>query len=73
MENILIESEHLTLPKKIAEKMKGQIVRILETEDGILIKPVKDFIKSARGILSDSKFSTDKYLGNKKIDKEREK
>jgi hypothetical protein len=64
--------EQFNLPRHIAQKLKGQKVELIETSEGILIKPVKDPIKELRGILQGSEFTTEAYLQQKSLDKEME-
>ena len=64
------KSEQLNLPEHIAKKLKGHKIEFVETNDGILIKPVKDSIKELRGFLEGSKFTTEVYLQQKHQDKE---
>jgi hypothetical protein len=73
MESVMVNSEQIRLPKRIASKLKGKSVEFIETEQGILLKTMADPIKAARGILKGSKFSTRRYLQNKKEDKKLEK
>lgn len=53
------EPEQLNLPEHIAKKLKGRKIEFIETNDGILIKPVEDPIKELRGFLEGSKFTMD--------------
>jgi len=62
MASILIKSNQLKLPDDIAKKLKGKRVELLETKEGILLKPVKDAIKEARGFLKGTKISSQKYM-----------
>ena len=66
------KAEQLNLPRHIAQKLKGQKVELIETSEGILIKPVKDPIKQLRGILKGSEFTTEAYLEQKRFDKKLE-
>jgi len=70
---IIMESEKLNLPGKLKEKFKGKKVELLETKDGILIKPLEDIIKEARGFLKGSSFNSAKYMKIKKKEKKLEK
>lgn len=72
METIVIKFEQLNLPAEIAKKLKGKEVEILETKQGILLKPLEDPIKSARGFLKGSHFSSERYMLLKKEEKELE-
>lgn len=62
--------EQLNLPEHIAKKLKGRKIEFVETNEGILIKPVEDHIKELRGFLEGSKFTTEDYLQQKYQDKE---
>ena len=62
MKQIVVKSGILNLPKKIADKLNGKKVEFHETEEGILVKPVKDYIKEAKGSLKGSGFSTKTFL-----------
>ncbi|MBM4053607.1 MAG: hypothetical protein FJ264_02815 [Planctomycetes bacterium] len=69
MEAVVVKSEQLNLPEKIARKLKGKEVELIETEEGILLKPKTDPIRDARGSLKGSHFSTERYLCLKKKEK----
>jgi hypothetical protein len=56
----------LNPPEEMAKKLKGKEVELLETEEGILLKPLEDSIKDARGFLKGSCFSSEKYMQLKK-------
>ncbi len=73
METIVVKSEELNLPEKIASKLKGKKVELIETEEGILIKPVEPSIRSIRGILNGTVVSTELFTKMKKKEKELEK
>ncbi|MEW6622348.1 MAG: AbrB/MazE/SpoVT family DNA-binding domain-containing protein [Bacillota bacterium] len=64
------KSDQLNLPEHIARKLKGRKIEFIETNDGILIKPVEDPIKELRGFLEGSKFTTEAYLQQKRRDRE---
>jgi hypothetical protein len=69
----VFESEQLNFPENIAKKLKGRKIEFIETNEGILIKPVDDPIKEIRGFLEGSKFTTEVYLRQKNREKELEK
>jgi bifunctional DNA-binding transcriptional regulator/antitoxin component of YhaV-PrlF toxin-antitoxin module len=69
---LALEGGRLILPKRLLKKLKGRRVKVLETEEGILLKPVEDTIKEARGILKGSKFNSETLRRQKQIDKELE-
>lgn len=74
MEAIIIKSEELNLPEEIAKKLKGKELEIIETKEGILLKPIiGDPIKEAKGFLKGSKFSLNRYMELKKEEKELER
>lgn len=73
MGTIVISSGQLNLPEKIAKKLKGKKIELLETKEGILLKPMEDAIKIARGFLKGSHFSSERYMLNKKEEKELER
>ncbi|MBI5788721.1 MAG: hypothetical protein HZA78_07700 [Candidatus Schekmanbacteria bacterium] len=73
MKSIILKSEQLNLPVKLAKKLKGKEIKLVETKEGILIKPVEDPISAARGCLQRSHFSTQVYLQYKKEEKELER
>lgn len=73
MESIVIKSDELNLPEKIAKKLKGKELEIIETKEGILLKPIlEDPIKAARGFLKGSRFTSYRYMQLKKEEKELE-
>lgn len=73
MGTIVLKSEQLNLPKEIAKKLKGKELEVFETKEGILLKPVKDSIKMARGFLKGSRFTSERYMQLKKKEKELER
>jgi len=74
METIVVKSEQLNLPEKIAKKLKGKELEIIETKEGILLKPIlEDPIKAARGFLKGSRFTSERYMQLKQEEKELEK
>ena len=74
MESIVIKSEELNLPEEIAKKLKGKELEIVETKEGILLKPImEDPIKAARGFLKGSRFTSERYMRLKQEEKELEK
>ena len=73
METLVLEDNHINLPKRILRKFKGKEIEMVETSEGILIKPVEDTIKNTRGILKGSRFNTKTFFGQKQRDKELER
>ncbi|MEW6418337.1 MAG: hypothetical protein AB1480_09465 [Nitrospirota bacterium] len=72
MRTVVLKSEELNLPEEIAKRLKGKKLRLIETREGILLKPVEDSIKLARGCLKGSRFSSERYMQLKKVEKELE-
>jgi hypothetical protein len=72
MKAILVESNKITLPESIMKKIKGKKINIISTKEGVLLKPVEDAIRSAKGLLKGSRFSTSKYLQLKQEEKKLE-
>jgi len=73
METIVVKSEQLNLPKEIAKRFRGKELEIIETREGILLKPIlEDPIKSARGFLKGSRFTSERYMQLKQEEKELE-
>ncbi len=73
METVIIRSKRLILPERIAKKLKGKEVELLEIKEGILLKLLEDSIKRARGALKGSCFSSRRYMQLKKEEKELER
>jgi hypothetical protein len=73
MDTLILEGEYISLPKRILRKFKGRKIEVLETGEGILLKPVEDSIKLARGMLRGSRFNTKRYSDQKYRDKELER
>lgn len=73
MKTVILKPEQLNFPEEIAKKLKGKKVEIIETKEGILLKPVEDPIKEARGFLKGYHFSSERYLQTKKEEKRLER
>lgn len=73
METVVIKSDKLSLPDKIAKKLKGKKFELVEIKDGIMLKLLEDPIKDARGSLRGSNFSSKRYMQLKKEEKELER
>jgi len=54
------------------KKSKGSKINIIPKKEGVLLKPVEDSIRSAKGLLKGSSFSTSKYLQLKQEEKKLE-
>ncbi len=73
MGTAVMEYKQLNLPGRMARKLKGKEVELIETQEGILLKPLEDTIKNARGCLKGSCFSSERYMRLKKEEKELER
>jgi len=73
LETIIVKSEELNLPEKMAIKLKGKDLELIETQEGILIKPIRTSKKSVRGLLKGTGVSTELFSQIKKEEKELEK
>lgn len=72
MKAILVESNKITLPESIVKKIKGKKINIIPTKEGVLLKPVENTIRSAKGLLKGSRFSTRRYFQMKQEEKKLE-
>ncbi len=68
-----IQSNQLYLPEPIATRLKGSALEIVETKEGVLLKPVKDVISLAKGCLKGFGFSSERLMQLKQEEKELER
>lgn len=73
LETIIVKSEELNLPERLASKLKGKELELIETKEGILIRPVIHSVKSIRGLLRGTGVSTELFTQSKNEEKELEK
>ena len=64
-----MKSDQLDLPQEMTKKFEGKRVELIETVEGILLKPLEDPIKETRGSLKGSRFSSQKYVEYKTKEK----
>ncbi|MFH0794512.1 MAG: hypothetical protein V2A74_10830 [bacterium] len=69
---IIIKSREISLPARIARKLKGKRVKIQETPEGVLLRTEDDSIGRGRGILKKTAVSTKDFLRRKREDLELE-
>ena len=69
MDPIVLKSDQLNLPEEAAKRLKNREVELIEVKEGILLRPVIDPIKEARGFLKTRQFSTQRYFQMKKEEK----
>jgi len=72
MQQMIIETSTLALPKEYANKIGTVQVMLKEVNEGILLTPVKTAPRRPRGILKGTGFSTERYFELKQADKELE-
>ena len=72
MQQIIMDTNALQLPKELVEKIGTEQVIIREVSEGFLLSPMPKQTKSLRGILKDTGFSTERYFEQKRVDKELE-
>jgi len=70
MNNLAIEGNRIALPQNILKRFSGKKLVLIETQEGILIKPEPDTIKETRGILKGSHFNSKSYFAQKQIEKD---
>ena len=72
MEAVKLENNMLKLPKRIANRLRGKRIEVTEVKEGILLKASSNSISEARGFLRGRRFTTQRYLEMKKLEKELE-
>lgn len=68
-----VQAKHLDLPESFATRFNGKTFEILETEDGLLLKPIEDVISLAKGCLKGLGFSSQRFTQLKQEEKELER
>jgi len=72
MNATVILAETLNLPEAFATKFKGLSVELVDNGDTITIKPVNFDIDRAFGMMTGSKFTTEVFMKQKRLEKELE-
>jgi hypothetical protein len=72
VEAVELENNMLKLPEKIAKQLRGKRIEVTEVKEGILLKTTANPIAEARGFLKGRRFTTQRYLAMKKMEKELE-
>jgi len=72
MQQVVVEIDSIKLPVDLRGKICTEQVLIRETNDGFLLAPFHQQVGKARGILKGSGFSTERFLEQKRTDKEME-
>lgn len=70
METMIINISDLNLPAVFLPKLKTKKVQLIETEEGIVIKPYFQVIDEMMGCLKNSKVSLENFMQTKKENKE---
>ncbi len=66
------ESGEIKLPDEITKKYQGKDLEVIETVEGILLRPRPEPIQRARGFLKDSKVTSELYINDKQKEKAKE-
>ena len=69
----MAETQQIKLPVRVSRRLQGKKIRIEETADGILLKPVEDLIEQSMGMLKGAGVSVAKFMALKARDKEMER
>jgi hypothetical protein len=72
MEDVEFENNMLKLPDRIANRLRGKRIEVTEVKEGILIRASSNPISEARGFLRGKRFTTERYLETKRVEKELE-
>lgn len=69
-----ITGSRITLPSDIYKRLSGKEVEIIETSEGVLLRPVEKAISNARGFLKGKgSYTVEKYMNQKKDEKNMER
>jgi len=70
MKTTTIKSGSIKLPLEIARRLRGKDIEIIETNDGVLLRPTQGIIQSTRGFLKGKgSFSSSKFMSEKQKEK----
>jgi len=72
VEAVELKNNTLKLPERIAKRLRGKRIEVTELREGILLKASSNPISEARGFLKGKRFTTQRYLEMKKLEKELE-
>ena len=68
-----ITGSRITLPTDIYKRLSGKEVEIIETPEGVLLRPVEKAISRTRGFLKGKGvYTVEKFMKNKKNEKNME-
>jgi len=69
---MIVDTSALRLPRRFAEKIGTRQVVIKETDDGVLLLPVRAEVKPLYGLFSNCGLSLDRFLDQHNNDKDKE-
>jgi len=70
MKTTTVRSNKICLPREIIRRFEGKEIEIVETLEGVLLRPVEDVIKSTRGFLKGKgAFNSKKFMSLKNEEK----
>lgn len=73
MKILTIRSNKINLPSEIGERFNGKKLEIVETQEGVILRPLGNIIKITRGFLKGKgSFSSQKFMSRKLEEKELE-
>jgi hypothetical protein len=70
MQQIIVNTDTLQLPRELQTKIGTEQVLIRETSEGLLLIPFHKQTAKIRGMLKGSGFSTERFFEQKRADKE---
>ena len=72
MQQVIMDTSALRLPRELAKKIGSKRVMISEVNEGLLLTPIKKDVKPLRGIIKDAGLTMERFLELKHADKELE-
>ena len=72
MQQIILDTNSLRLPRELAGKIGTDKVMIREVSEGLLLMPMPKQTGRLRGMLKGTGFSTERFFEQKRLDKELE-
>ena len=73
MLSIMAGNQQIKLPVRISRKLQGKKIKIEETAEGVLLRPVEDLIEQSMGMLKGTGVTVAKFMALKARDKELER
>ena len=68
-----VQANRVYLPEPMARRFQGKSFEVIEMSEGILLKPVDDPIRLAKGCLKGTGFSSQRFIELKQAEKELER